>query len=124
MNKMIEVRCPNCGQRMGLKNPHEDAYTCVNCRTVQSIQASVPRPKRITLTKDEFVNIWQHPDKYSEAYVASVLAALVLMPKSQWPEEIRKDYDLYHYRFFIRITLFIILLLLCLTFIVITDLYT
>lgn len=88
-DKMIEVRCPNCGQRMGLHVPHDDTYVCVNCKTMQVVKESVIRERRLRLSEGEFVDICLHPESYPEEYVASVMAALIFMPVEKWPKELQ-----------------------------------
>lgn len=123
-DKMIEVRCPNCGQRMGLHIPHDDTYICVNCKTMQVVKESICRERRITLSKDEFVDICLHPESYPEEYVASVMAALIFMPVSKWPKELQDRRKQFIKRQLIRLALTFIIfmaILALMTLIILTE---
>lgn len=91
-------------------------FTCVNCKTTQPVANAIVKPERFTLTEKEFIDIWLHPFDYPQSKVASVFAALVMMPMEQWPKPIQEQYDQYRKRRRARRTLmlimFIILLLL------------
>ena len=115
-NTTIDVRCPYCGQRMGLHDTERAEFTCVNCKTTQPVADAIVKPERFTLTEKEFVDIWLHPFDYPQSKVASVFAALIMMPMEQWPKSIREQYMQYRKRRRNRriliLIVFIILLLL------------
>lgn len=123
-DKMIEVRCPNCGQRMGLHVPHDNTYICVNCKTMQVVKESVIRERRLRLSEDKFVDICLHPESYPEEYVASVMAALIFMPVEKWPKELQHKRKQIIRRQLIRFALTLVMfmaIMMLMTLIILTE---
>lgn len=87
--EMRSIQCPNCGQRLGI-SLEKTEFICINCKTKHRIsEASMPIKERIIIGTEEFMDIWRHPNKYSETKVISVFLTLAGMQEDTWPEEIK-----------------------------------
>ena len=110
--QLLSIRCPNCGQRLEIDST-KTTFTCVNCKTTHKIEdASKPVRQAIAIDMNEFMDIWRHPDHYSETKVIAVFIALANMPESSWPEEIQIAHKKHNRRQNIKASCYVIIALL------------
>lgn len=96
--QLLSVRCPNCGQRLGIASDKTE-FTCVSCKTTHAISdIAKPVTHKIIISTDEFMDIWRHPDKYSKMKVISVFLTLANISESSWPKEIQIAHKKYKKR--------------------------
>lgn len=85
-----DIRCPACGQRMGIdKNKTE--FTCVNCKKTQTIPNRMSAaPNNNIIGSEEFMDIWRNPYRHTEAQRIMVRLELAYLPMDKWPQEIQQ----------------------------------